>query len=109
MLQIKTILLPQDAGLLSAYGIGQARVERFAEQQVLASLESFKTNIDDQFDAIATQALAALKAEGFDEKQLEIRQKLIFLRFFGQDSSLEIPYNEGEDIIEIFNNKYQKP
>lgn len=108
MLHMKTILLPQDAGLLSAFGIGQARVERFAEQQILQTFDLFKPTIDSHFESIANQALNTLSAEGFDENQLEIRQKLIFLRFIGQDSSLEIPYNEGEDLIEIFNTQYQK-
>ena len=37
-LGIRRCLVPADAGLLSAYGLGAARIERFAERQVLRPL-----------------------------------------------------------------------
>jgi 5-oxoprolinase (ATP-hydrolysing) len=37
MLDMKKILIPYDAGLLSAYGIGHAKIERFEEKLILNS------------------------------------------------------------------------
>ncbi|WP_163708528.1 hydantoinase B/oxoprolinase family protein [Mangrovibacterium lignilyticum] len=108
MLEMKTILLPQDAGLLSAYGIGQARIERFTEKQILLPFNTIKDKLEIDFNEISDNALSALKAEGFSEDQLEIRARLLFLRFEGQDSSLEIPYSNAEDVIQTFHRNYEK-
>ncbi|NQU55476.1 MAG: hydantoinase/oxoprolinase family protein, partial [Bacteroidetes bacterium] len=43
ILGIGTIILPKDAGLLSAYGIGNAAVERFAEKQILQNFEEIQS------------------------------------------------------------------
>jgi len=108
ILQIKTVLLPRDAGLLSAYGIGCARVERFAEKQILETLNATTEHLEGQFTEISEIALEALKSEGFRADELEIRQKLMFLRFKGQDSSIEIPFSTPKSVIDEFHRKYEK-
>ncbi|MEZ4904712.1 MAG: hydantoinase/oxoprolinase family protein [Spirosomataceae bacterium] len=42
ILGINTVILPFDAGLLSAYGMGQARTERLVSQQILRDFEDFE-------------------------------------------------------------------
>jgi 5-oxoprolinase (ATP-hydrolysing) len=108
ILGIKTVLLPKDAGLLSAYGIGNAAVERFAEKQILQNLKKIHNNIAEYFAEIEVEAIQKLKDEGFSEKEIEIRQRMVFLRFKGQDSSLEIPFSEPEKLVPDFNKQYQK-
>ena len=46
--------------------------------------------------------------EGFKKEEIEIRQRMVFLRFKGQDSSLEIPLHEPEKLVSDFNEQYQK-
>ena len=108
MLQMKTILLPQDAGLLSAFGIGRAKVERFAEKQILKTFDAVRSELAGHFTEISQKALDALRSEGFAHDQLEVRQKLVFLRFKGQDSSLEISFGIPEEVIDEFHHKYEK-
>ncbi len=108
ILGIKTVLLPKDAGLLSAYGIGNAAVERFAEKQILQNLKKIQDNIPEYFTKIEVEAIQKLKDEGFKENEIEIRQRMVFLRFKGQDSSLEIPFSEPEKLISDFHEQYQK-
>ncbi|MGQ8335454.1 hydantoinase B/oxoprolinase family protein [Sunxiuqinia sp. A32] len=108
ILGMKTILLPKDAGLLSAFGIGNARIERFAEKQILTGLAEINLKLKDHFVEIEANAKSLLLQEGFSENQISIRQRMAFLRFNGQDSSLEIPYSDKEDIASNFHEQYQK-
>jgi 5-oxoprolinase (ATP-hydrolysing) len=108
MLAMKTVLLPQDAGLLSAYGIGHARIERFAEKQILAHWDEVESSLANQFEEIENNATKLLEDEGFQANQIEIRQRMLFLRFKGQDSSLEIQYEKEEDAISKFHEQYKK-
>jgi len=108
ILGIKTILLPEDAGLLSAFGIGNAAVERFSEKQVLQNLDSCAENLSDWFKEMEEEANEKLVSEGFQREQVSIRQQMVFLRFIGQDSSLEIPCAETEELINEFHRQYEK-
>ena len=108
ILGIKIVLLPEDAGLLSAYGIGNAAVERFVEKQVLQNLEFCKDELSIRLSEMAAEAIQKLAAEGFEEKNIRIRQQMVFLRFKGQDSSLEIPFAPFEELLESFHVQYEK-
>ncbi len=108
ILGIKTVLLPKDAGLLSAYGIGNAAVERFAERQILKKLKEIQQNLIRLFAEIEVEAIQKLREEGFNKEEIEIRQRMVFLRFKGQDSSLEIPFSKTEKLVSDFNEQYQK-
>ncbi|WP_321371345.1 hydantoinase B/oxoprolinase family protein [uncultured Draconibacterium sp.] len=108
ILGIKNILLPKDAGLLSAYGIGNASVERFAEKQVLQDLKKVEDLLPDWFKEIETEASKKLQIEGFDKQHINIRQRMVFMRFAGQDSSLEIHFTEIGQLVPDFHEKYQK-
>ncbi|HSH20959.1 MAG TPA: hydantoinase/oxoprolinase family protein, partial [Draconibacterium sp.] len=108
ILKIDTVILPSDAGLLSAFGIGNAAVERFTEKQVLQNLDVIHNNIPDWFSEIEIQAIEKLAIEGFKTKDIRIRQKMVFMRFKGQDTSLEIPFAKRTDLISDFNFQYEK-
>lgn len=108
ILEIKTVLLPRDAGLLSAYGIGNAEVERFAEKQILENLDSTLHRISDFFSEIEMEAVNKLKEEGFKPEEIKVRQRMVFLRFKGQNSSLEIPFSGTDKLIPEFNGQYKK-
>ncbi|HEV3051969.1 MAG TPA: hydantoinase/oxoprolinase family protein, partial [Longimicrobium sp.] len=63
-LGIGTVIVPTDAGLLSALGIGHAPLERFAERQVLRRLDEVEDEIAATFDALSTEAADAVAREG---------------------------------------------
>jgi 5-oxoprolinase (ATP-hydrolysing) len=98
MLNMKSILIPYDAGLLSASGIGHAIEEKFNEKFLLMPLEH------------AVPQLASLVKElsvgGSVEKQLA------FLRFKGQENSIEIDLSESglsiNEIVRSFRKKYER-
>jgi len=107
-LGIQTIILPKDAGLLSAYGIGNAAVERFAEKQVLKKLSEVSGLLPHWFQEIEIEAIKKLKEEGFSKNEISVKQRMAFLRFKGQDSSLEIDYKNAERLVQQFNIQYKK-
>jgi len=107
ILGIKKIIIPYDAGLLSAYGMGQARIERFASKQVLKSLESVNRNLSSYFSELETNAGNELKREGFQSDEIETTSKSLYLRFFGQDSTIEVR-SDQMDIVSAFKHQYEQ-
>ena len=106
LLDITSIILPQEGGLLSAYGIGHARVERLAEQQILALLRDCQGDIPTTIQALAKKALQQLEKEGYHSNQIEIIHSFIYLRFKGQESSLEVEFTDVSSLKEVFREKY---
>lgn len=107
LLNINTILLPKDAGLLSAYGILHAPIERFAEKPVLQILDA------EQFEQLhillkilENEAIAKVTQEGVDTTNIKIRRQLLSLRLKGQDASLEVDFADLTQVIEDFKKKY---
>lgn len=106
LLGIKKIILPEEAGLLSAYGIGQARIERFAEKQILKPLESLEGKLDGLMRDLELETIENLLLEGFTMEKIEIRSRKIFLRYKGQDNSLAVEYENENSLREIFKRNY---
>jgi 5-oxoprolinase (ATP-hydrolysing) len=105
LLHMKTVLIPDNAGLLSAFGIGEAVIERFAEKQVLQPLSRFHI-LTDLFSALEEEARENLRSEGIAENEITIRSCLLFLRFEGQESTLEIEWSSEERIRQDFRSAY---
>lgn len=107
LLKINTILLPKDAGILSAFGISKAQVERFAEASILQVFdESSDINLENIFGDLAIEVKNKLKLDGISDDKIEIKSCLLYLRFKGQDSSIEVELADFELVIENFKNKY---
>ncbi|MDZ7737986.1 MAG: hydantoinase B/oxoprolinase family protein, partial [Bacteroidales bacterium] len=107
ILGIDTVLLPRDAGLLSAYGIGNAAVERFSVKQILKDLDQVKDNLDELFAGCETEAYRLLLEEGFPVEKIKTFRKLVFMRYRGQDSCLEIPFRDMESLAGDFQKVYK--
>lgn len=107
ILQMKHLLVPYDAGLLSAYGIGHARVERFEEKLLLQPLYKTIDQLDDLFRSLADKGASRFIKEGFDSKDVAESRRLIFLRFKGQESTLELSFTNAYELTEQFEQKYR--
>jgi 5-oxoprolinase (ATP-hydrolysing) len=106
MLDMKKILIPYDAGLLSAYGIGHAKIERFEEKLLLNSLEKELPTLEKTIDQLFQTGKQKLLQEDFPENEITYEKKLIFLRFKGQETTLEIEFESIENIFNLFRKKY---
>jgi 5-oxoprolinase (ATP-hydrolysing) len=107
LLNIKTILLPKDAGILSAYGISKAKIERFAEASILQIFEKdLVKNIDFEFKKLKEIVIEKLKSDDVLEENIAFKNQFIYLRFKGQDSSIELEWSDFEEVIGSFKEKY---
>lgn len=106
MLGIGSVLLPRDAGLLSAYGIGHSPVERFAEKQVLELLPEVQDRLLPLFDDCRAGAVKLLLDEGFQKDKITTHKELVFMRYRGQDSCLEIPFRNIAALADDFSAAY---
>ena len=107
LLGIQTVMVPADAGLLSAYGLANAVIERFAEKLVLRPYEEVGSDLGIWINELSKQAIHEVKKEGVT-REIGLRVKTVFLRFKGQDESLPIPWQEGEDLLPLFREHYTR-
>ncbi len=98
-LGIKTVLIPPNGGLLSAYGMLFADVVKDYSQTVLWKSDNRAEELNRQleigFEALLTQAVKDMKREGFALDQLLINRSLD-MRYEGQSYELCIPYHSKE-------------
>jgi len=107
LLNISTILLPKDAGILSAYGISQAKIERFAEDSVLQIFdENLCKNLWINFEKLSDEVSLKLENDGVLNANIHFKNHFLYLRFKGQDASLEIEWSDFERVIVEFKEKY---
>ncbi len=106
-LGITTVLVPQDAGLLSALGLGHAVVERFAERQILEPLEAVETRLGALLDELSSEAGAAVAAEGCAEGEVEVRRRIAHLRLAGQETSVEVELPGDGPLRDLFRERYE--
>jgi 5-oxoprolinase (ATP-hydrolysing) len=102
LLGIASCLVPADAGLLSAYGLGAARIERFAERQVLRPLAEVADRVPRWLDELEVDAVERLGRDGVDVAAVEIRRRPVELRLSGQDSSLLVEGGSPRPLAEKF-------
>ena len=100
-LGIGRIIIPAEAGLLSAYGLDQAGIERFAERQV--NLSASSAELPSVFLSVDKDALAALAKTGHKG---DIERRIAELRLTGQDATLTVEVVEGISLIESFRDSY---
>jgi len=90
LLGITRVVVPRDAGLLSALGLGTAVVERFAHRQVLEPLDRVKDRLPVWLDDLGREAAAAVEHEGVPAGEILVRRRILNLRFLGQDEALAV-------------------
>jgi 5-oxoprolinase (ATP-hydrolysing) len=106
LLGMKKIIVPFDAGLLSAYGIGKAVEERMVTQQVLKPLDDLKHLFESIVVTAAEEATSMLSREGIQET--EITFVAAYLRFSGQDAVIEVEAEKYSGLHAAFKGKYEE-
>ena len=105
LLGMKRIILPFDGGLLSAYGIGQAQIERMASRTILRPLTDIERQLMPIADELMNQAIRDLRQDAGSDMRIETRSITVFLRLQGQESTLDVPLSQHLD--QDFREKYQ--
>lgn len=106
-LGMRRVLVPSDAGLLSAYGISRASVERFEERLILRPWDEVRRSLDAKLKELFEEARLKIIREGYTDKEIRQRGSLLFLRFKGQDTSIELDYRGGGSVLAAFRKKYE--
>jgi 5-oxoprolinase (ATP-hydrolysing) len=107
LLETDRVLVPADAALLSAHGLGASRLERFAEEQVLELLDRVEEDLPRRFDRLATLAAARLEGEGLSKSDIEAGPREVFLRFSGQEETLRLRWDPVTDLLADFQESYE--
>ncbi|MFP3939456.1 MAG: hydantoinase/oxoprolinase family protein [Thermoanaerobaculia bacterium] len=96
-LGMDTALVPEDAGLLSALGLGSAVVERFAQRQVLRRLDRSPDRsregdrtLEDLLAELAREASRAVEEEGIPPEEVAVRRRIVHLRLEGQETAAQV-------------------
>ena len=101
-LGMTTILVPGEAGLLSAYGLECAGMERFAERQIDRPVDD--DTLQDLFATVEKEALAALAEAG---ESGSITRRLAELRLEGQDATLTLEVDRSGSLAVTFAEHYR--
>ena len=107
-LGISTVVVPPDAGLLSALGLGHAVMERFAERQVLERLDDVESRVAGWVDELGDRARDDVAAQGVPLDQVEVRRRIAAVRFVGQEATVAIELTEDRSLREAFAERYEE-
>ena len=107
VLGIEEVVLPGDAGLLSALGLGHAVIERFAQREVLLPVARVADQLEGWFEDLEAEAFASLASEGVGREALDPPRRMAELRYQGQDAVLELEPPQDGDLEAEFTRQYQ--
>ena len=107
-LGINTIILPEDSGILSAYGISRAGIERISENQLLMNFVEIADDLKIYFNKLEQDAIKKLELEGFNSENIKIKHRFAYMRFKGQDAVLEVEYINKNQLLEDFEKLYRR-
>jgi 5-oxoprolinase (ATP-hydrolysing) len=108
LLGMRAVVVPPDAGLLSALGLGVARLERVASRQVLRPLAELGGELPRAFAELGAEASAAVAAQGATLGEIGVERRLAELRFVGQESVVEVAWDEGSLLADDFAARYRE-
>ncbi|WP_171037925.1 hydantoinase B/oxoprolinase family protein [Dyadobacter luticola] len=104
LLNMNSVIIPYDAGLFSAVGIGEALVSTIVSKQILLPWNNSQNQIEFWKNELTTAAGNILKAQNVES--FEVAFCTCFLRFAGQENTIETDY-DGENTIADFEKSYR--
>jgi 5-oxoprolinase (ATP-hydrolysing) len=95
-LGMEAVLIHPYSGLLSAYGIGMARVETSRQQALMSPLapESLHV-ITDRIEALRRLVVDEMRAQGVEPEDV-ITRPVLMLRYAGTDTALPVPFDRAD-------------
>jgi 5-oxoprolinase (ATP-hydrolysing) len=108
LLGMNAVVVPPDAGLLSALGLGVARLERVASRQVLRPLADVGGELPRWFAELGAAASQEVVAQGVPAVDVMIERRHVELRFVGQESTVEVPWSEQRSLDDDFAARYRE-
>ncbi len=107
-LGIRCILHPVNSGLLSAVGLREAVFERFAEEQVLESIDMLTDRLPGMIDGVGKRAVEAVIREGVEPSAVALRFVRAEMRFAGQEAVLSVSADRVDLLCRRFRALHRK-
>ncbi|WP_375443382.1 hydantoinase B/oxoprolinase family protein [uncultured Fibrella sp.] len=110
LLGMNRLMLPFDGGLLSAYGIGQAQIERRASRTVLQPAATVFDQLPVWIDELTEQATVALQQDVPAQNRSLITAVTLFLRLQGQETTLPVLFTKTTlaEVEAVFRHDYKQ-
>lgn len=107
-LNIAKVIVPNNAGVLSALGLLLADSIKDYSKSVLKTVDKnvFK-ELKEQFQKLWEKGLEDMRSEGFDLKNIRLFSSLD-LRYFGQSYEINIPYRKDMSFVKAFHREHRK-
>ena len=105
-LDIHTVVMPADAGLLSAVGLKHATLSRIAHEQLLKRVDDSEPTLDRLVDTLVGRATIELHQAGVPTTAELTQRLLLDVRYVGQDDALTFDYDPSRPIREQFERRY---
>ena len=91
-LGIETILVPKNAGVLSALGLLLAdSIKDYSQSILRLAHETIPKELEREFETLAERGISDMRSEGFGRKSVRI-QPAVDLRYWGQAHEITLPY-----------------
>jgi N-methylhydantoinase A/oxoprolinase/acetone carboxylase beta subunit len=101
-LHLSRVLVPKNAGVLSALGLLLADSIKDYSYSVLKNSDEIReTDIESLFSRIMEQGRNDMKKEGFPKEKIKFK-KFLDIRYFGQSFEISIPYTGWRETIKKF-------
>lgn len=108
LLGIAEVVVPADAGLLSALGLSIAQPECRREELVLRRLDKVHSFIASTAERLADRARSTLESEGHKTADIEAPEVMLELRLAGQESTVMVPFQAPESVEGDFLEKFAR-
>ncbi|WP_229206857.1 hydantoinase B/oxoprolinase family protein [Dyadobacter crusticola] len=99
LLNINTVVIPYDAGLFSAVGMGEALVSTIVPRQILQAWDEARPHISQVREELLVIGKQILQFQGINDAEEAFFN--CYLRFSGQENVIEIPYSGDQTILDF--------
>ncbi|MCF0038802.1 hydantoinase B/oxoprolinase family protein [Dyadobacter fanqingshengii] len=103
LLDIKTVIIPYDAGLFSAVGMGEALISTIVSKQILLPWRVAEDKIEHWKNELLQEGAEKLQNQAVNV--FETAFCYVYLRFAGQENTIEVNY-DGAETLSAFKKLY---
>ncbi|MCE7067754.1 hydantoinase B/oxoprolinase family protein [Dyadobacter sp. CY326] len=103
LLDIQTVIIPYDAGLFSAVGMGEALISTIVSKQILLPWREAKDQIEHWKNELLQEGAEKLQNQAVNV--FETAFCYVYLRFAGQENTIEVNY-DGAETLNAFEKLY---
>ncbi len=109
LLNIKKILVPSLASVLSAYGIGMADITRFGEQGLLRVFhDETRADIEKIFERLSAELREEVQTTGLQAEAIGKASRLLDMRYTGEQTPITVREPEDADWVRAFSELHKQ-